>query len=162
MVTQVLHALYLMLIGISLHSAIDVFDIFDMSSLLIQYSFFLAVFCVCGFACDNHDLRCHEVLLLPSRPPKPRGYYASRRKHCHYFRHKFRSSTITLIRLQPFNDFDILSANILSSLDESQLELDHVATTMHKLLHLSWVTIELPFNINLSDFVRMLDPLRTF
>jgi hypothetical protein len=151
-----------MLIGISLCSALDVFDIFDVSSLLIQYSFFLTVFCVCGFACDNHDLRRHEVILLPSRPPKPRGYYASRRKHRHYFRRKFWSSNILLIRLQPFDDFDIESDDILSSLEESKVELDRVATTMHKLLHLSWVTIELNFDINLTDFVRMIDPLHTF
>jgi hypothetical protein len=162
MVTQVIHALYISLIGILFTTTIDVFDILDLGPLLLQYTLFLLFFGVCGFYCDNSILRAREVFLRPSKPPRPRGYYARRRKHRHYFRRKFHSNVLYLIRLQPFDDFTTLSDNLLSSAEVSQLDLDRVATTLHKILHLSWVTIDLRFNTNLSDFARSIDPLRTF
>jgi hypothetical protein len=162
MVTQGLHALYLLLLGVLFHAAINVFDILDLGPLLLQYSLFMFFFCVCGFSCDNVILRDQEVSLLPPRPPRPRGYYARRRKHHHYFRRKFRSSVITLVQLHSLDDFNTLSDNLLSSAEVSQFDLDRVASTMHKILHLSWITIDLSFNINLSNFVRSIDPLRTF
>jgi hypothetical protein len=159
MVTQVLHVLYILSLGICLHSSIDAFDIFDLSPLLLQYSLFLAVFYVCGFACDNSELRRQEVHLLPARPPKPRGYYKSRRKHRHYFRRKFRSFPIRLNRV---SDLPSKSFPMLTPTEESQDLLDSIAKNRHKFLHLSWITIDINLNTNLSEFVRSIDPLRTF
>jgi hypothetical protein len=62
--------------------------------LLLQYSLFLAVFHILGFTSDNMMITRNKVLLLPSRPPKPRGYYSQRRKHRHYFRRKFCASIL--------------------------------------------------------------------
>jgi hypothetical protein len=90
MVTQVLHTIYITLFLVLSQSVTDVFDVLDFGPLLLQYSLFLAVFHILGFASDNMMITRNEVVLLPSRPPKPRGYYSQRRKHRHYFRRKFR------------------------------------------------------------------------
>jgi hypothetical protein len=54
------------------------------------------------------------------------------------------------------------SSMVLTDHDDMQLELDQMACTRHKFLHLSWVTIDLIFDVNFCKFVCSIDPLRDF
>jgi hypothetical protein len=50
----------------------------------------------------------------------------------------------------------------LTPTEVRKLQLDQDTQQLRKVLHLSWITIDLNFSTNLSDFVKTLDPLWTF
>jgi hypothetical protein len=49
----------------------------------------------------------------------------------------------------------------LTPTEVRKLQLDQGTRQLRKVLHLSWITIDLNFSIILSDFVKTLDPLRS-
>jgi hypothetical protein len=81
------HLFYMPLIALSVSSATGFLDFLQLSSFLVHYGLFLLIFHVLGFSMDNSFVNSRSVLplLLPPRPPKPRGYYSRRRRHRHYF-----------------------------------------------------------------------------
>jgi hypothetical protein len=149
--------LYLSLFLVLLPSVIDVFDILDLGPLLFQYSLFLLVFYFVGYSDDNSALTKSEVILLPPKPPRPRGYYAARRKHRHYFRRKCRSPVLIYIR--PFRSPCL--PDLLTPAEVNQLNDDTIARKLHKLLHKSWATFDLSYGLSLAEFVRNIDPLHS-
>jgi hypothetical protein len=73
---------------------------------------------------------------------------------------KFLSQPIRLVQ-----DQDFISKNYPSKLTSAKLNelaLESIAQTRHKFLHISWITIDINLNTNLLEFVRSIDPLRTF
>jgi hypothetical protein len=132
-----------------------------LSAFLFQYGLFLVVFFFLGFSMDNSVLNSQIVHLLPS-PPKPRGYYARRRRHRHYFR-RLRFLTTTVFHLVKFHDSSGLTNFAPATLLEtSQLECDLISRTRHKFFHLSWITIDMEFDLNFSKFIRSINPLHDF
>lgn len=159
-VTQVpLSSVYTPLIVILFQSATSFVDIADLSPLLLQYGILFLIFHVLGFATDNSVLNSQIVHLFPPRPPKPRGFYARRRRHRHYFRRKKSClSGLCLLSLP------VLSKcySSVSPFELFRLEQDHMARTQHKFLHLSWVMIDFAFDVNFSKFIHLIDPLHEF
>jgi hypothetical protein len=151
------------LIVVILQSAHDSSDVLDLSPIFFQYGLFLVVFSVLGFSSDNSVLNSQVVNFLPSRPPKPRGFYRKRRRHRHYFR-RIRFLASTVLHLFAFkHPSSVAGYAPVTPLESAQQERDLLARTRHKFLHLSWINIDLEFDVStFSKFIRSLDPLRDF
>jgi hypothetical protein len=136
--------------------------VLGLSPIFLQYGLFLVVFSVLGFSSDNSVLNSQVVNLLPTRPPKPRGFYRKRRRHRHYFR-RIRFLATTVLSLVAFpNPSGVTGYAPVTPFESTQLNRDLLARTRHKFLHLSWINIDLEFDVNFSKFIRSIDPLRDF